>query len=1205
MNSSRIARRLGAGVCLLLLSACALPAHQDSEPEQQEIGATPVRVTVAHKDERQDLPNFAFVQADAGPRAGLRPQQVAWSVLRGAAATYRLGPKDLEATRLTQVHDTGKGPIVARFEQRIDDAPVFLGGMSLALTRDNEPVAISGHLSQTKNLRRAARANVQASVARAARELLGLVVPVSAVSAPTAEADGYATYSVDAGVSSALTVSRARVRKVWFQAQGALEEAHYIELSAGVPGRKPSVFRSFVVSAVDAAVLFQKDMVAHEAFTYKVYAQSGPGFAPDDGPQGDTTPYVGPKTFVTPRSVTLANVPFSKNDPWLPAGAQDTLGNNVNAYADLTDPDGFSLGDRRPKVTSPGKFEPGSDPLQPVGADANIDQATLQLFYTTNYLHDVFYDAGFDEASGNAQTDNFGRGGLGKDPIKAEAQDSSGRNNANCYTPADGDNPRIQMFLWDGITPTRVEAGALGNLAAQPASFAPTVFATSGQLVAYQDGTDVSTDGCEAATNASALAGKIALIDRGKCTFVVKVQNATNAGAIGVLVANNVSGPAPYLGANQGTPTTVPTLGISDVDGAALRTALGAGAVNVKLVREAAQDRDGSLDTGIVAHEWAHYLSNRLVGNGTGLFNSQGGGMGEGWSDFVSLLTLIRAEDVSISGNDVFQGTYAASGWAAAARGESGYYFGVRRYPYATDMAKNPLTFRHIADGQALPDGPTVAFGEDGRSNSEVHASGEVWASMLWECFGALLRDKQRLTFDQALTRMRGYLVASLKLTPPSPTFIEARDAVLAVALAGDKQDFFLFAQAFAKRGAGIGAVAPGRDSADHVGVVESFATGAALEFASASLSDEGGSCDDDGIVDATEIGRLKVTLRNAGTETLSNITGRFVSKNPNVQFIDDASAVRFPVAKPFTNVEAQVRVKVVGAAKAEAADFYFEATDPLIPNKKLATGGLLTRVHYDVNEQGAASDDFDLKSTPWVATGDKRLENSRQWQRVFDGINGVWSMPDREFQSDQYLTSPPLDVGQGSLVLTIKHRFSFDTRRNTYRDGGVIEFSTDNGKTWKDAGDAAGYVGTIELRDGSNPLAERKAYAGLSAGYPGYIETVVDLGDRFAGKTVLMRFRLGTDSFRGDKGWDIDSLKIDGLVNTPFPAIAEHTCQFIPPGPEAQPTPTPVPTPEGPTYAISAAGACAATPGGTGPTTGAFGVLLALCTLMLRRRRR
>ena len=48
------------------------------------------------------------------------------------------------------------------------------------------------------------------------------------------------------------------------------------------------------------------------------------------------------------------------------------------------------------------------------------------LFYITNYLHDWYYDAGFDEASGNAQTNNFGRGGLGNDALLAVAQDYTG-----------------------------------------------------------------------------------------------------------------------------------------------------------------------------------------------------------------------------------------------------------------------------------------------------------------------------------------------------------------------------------------------------------------------------------------------------------------------------------------------------------------------------------------------------------------------------------------------------------------------------------------------------------------------------------------------------------------------------------------------------------------------------------------------------------
>jgi hypothetical protein len=83
--------------------------------------------------------------------------------------------------------------------------------------------------------------------------------------------------------------------------------------------------------------------------------------------------------------------------------------------------------------------------------------AVTNLFYANNYLHDWFYDAGFDEAAGNAQTSNFGRGGLAADSILAEAQDYSGTNNASMSTPADGQRPRMRMFLWDSsIGLTRV-----------------------------------------------------------------------------------------------------------------------------------------------------------------------------------------------------------------------------------------------------------------------------------------------------------------------------------------------------------------------------------------------------------------------------------------------------------------------------------------------------------------------------------------------------------------------------------------------------------------------------------------------------------------------------------------------------------------------------------------------------------------------------
>ena len=63
------------------------------------------------------------------------------------------------------------------------------------------------------------------------------------------------------------------------------------------------------------------------------------------------------------------------------------------------------------------------------------------MFFHVNWLHDRWYEAGFDEASGNAQKSNFGRGGIGGDPILAEGNDFSGTDNANMATPADGAQP--------------------------------------------------------------------------------------------------------------------------------------------------------------------------------------------------------------------------------------------------------------------------------------------------------------------------------------------------------------------------------------------------------------------------------------------------------------------------------------------------------------------------------------------------------------------------------------------------------------------------------------------------------------------------------------------------------------------------------------------------------------------------------------------
>ncbi len=123
-----------------------------------------------------------------------------------------------------------------------------------------------------------------------------------------------------------------------------------------------------------------------------------------------------------------------------------TRGNNTDTYLDDDANDGPTGGDAA-RVDGGANLE-FDFPWTAAGSQASYrDAALTNLFYWTNVTHDVWYNYGFDEASGNFQEYNFNRGGNQGDGVLAEAQDGEGTCNANFGTPADGGNPRMQMFL--------------------------------------------------------------------------------------------------------------------------------------------------------------------------------------------------------------------------------------------------------------------------------------------------------------------------------------------------------------------------------------------------------------------------------------------------------------------------------------------------------------------------------------------------------------------------------------------------------------------------------------------------------------------------------------------------------------------------------------------------------------------------------------
>jgi PA domain-containing protein len=126
-------------------------------------------------------------------------------------------------------------------------------------------------------------------------------------------------------------------------------------------------------------------------------------------------------------------------------------------------------------------------------------------------------------------------------------------------------------------------AAIAGELNIGTASFGPAIStaAISGPLVQALDPADTAGpttfDACSPLTNAAAIAGKIAFVDRGTCTFVVKTKNAQSAGALALIVTDNVDGnPPPGLGGTDPT-VTIPAVRITKADGDRIKANIGAG----------------------------------------------------------------------------------------------------------------------------------------------------------------------------------------------------------------------------------------------------------------------------------------------------------------------------------------------------------------------------------------------------------------------------------------------------------------------------------------------------------------------------------------------------------------------------------------------------------------------------------------------------
>ena len=448
-----------------------------------------------------------------------------------------------------------------------------------------------------------------------------------------------------------------------------------------------------------------------------------------------------------------------------------------------------------------------------VEAASYISAATTNLFYMNNVMHDIWYQYGFNEASGNFQANNYSRGGNENDFVNADAQDGSmaapqSINNANFSTPVDGGKPRMQMFLWNygpEIKPIVVNSpqNIAGSYLAKQNSFNPgrvdlpvvPNFIKS-DLVLYLDSTSGTSNACVAPSNEAAMNKKIVVIRRGSCTFVVKVKAAQNAGAVAVIIVNNADGAITMSGADESI--SIPAISVTQEIGEALIAQMQTQNVNVKLQVENAPfvNSDGDFDNGIIAHEYGHGISTRLAGgrnNSSCLQNTDQ--MGEGWSDWFALMLQIKPDDVGTSKRGI--GTFVSM--------QPTDGLGIRDYPYSTDKAINPMTFAQTNKYQYMD--------KDGVEQTSVHGVGSVWATILWDLTWAYINkygyDDNKYTGIGGNNKLMRIVLDGIKLQPCSPTFVDARDAIIkADQVITGGEDYCMIWQVFAARGLGVNASA-------------------------------------------------------------------------------------------------------------------------------------------------------------------------------------------------------------------------------------------------------------------------------------------------------------------------------------------------------------------------------------------------------------
>ncbi len=799
----------------------------------------------------------------------------------------------------------------------------------------------------------------------------------------------------------------------------------------------------FNVDAADGRVWTRIDWIQSDS--YNVYPM------PAEGPH-----VVGRSLLVDPALSYPVASPFAWQDTNGAAGAEftTTQGNNVHAYTD-TDADNIPDAGSSPDGGAGLLFD---FPINLANAPSTYRPAAVtNLYYWNNLLHDVPYAYGFDEEGGNFQVNNYGRGGLGSDAVNAEAQDGAGTNNANFGTPPDGEQPRMQMFVWTSTSP----------------------------------------------------------------------------------------------------------------------------------------QRDGDLDATIIAHEYGHGISNRLVGGPANvgcLGNSQqpGEGLSDWWAIFMTQPDPI----------DRFRSI------ATYSMGQPVTGAGLRGEYYDGDPAVNPQPEENIWTYSTISAG------------SIPHGVGTRWTQAYWQVTWALIdahgynADLDAYTgssADDGNIRAMYYIIQGLKNTVCSPAFTDVRDGVIAAATAAyGAEDVCRIWDAFAEFGLGSNAVSSSPDSTT---VTNGFAVPTSCNFLLAGPAAQticAGTPAEYNIRAGTSFsGPVTLALAGNPVGTTATFTVNPIPATPGLSHLtvgntlgvvtglynmtltgngDTANDQDLPLqvyngppssptltapADGATNTALRPTFQWTATG---AQSYVLEIDDNADFSSLVYTSAVLTTTSHqiDFDLPGLAQFFWRVRGTnlcsagnfssvsdfttliapdqcppgaaPFV-TGYQGWENGlagwtssgtgNSWaistQNAHSGVNSLHA-DDPSVVTDQSLVSPQIVVPatQPKLVFWNVQEFEDPTGSGGCWDGGIIEVSTNNGVSFTQLQNAVlsdDYDGTVF--SGPNPLSGLPAWCGFPQPMSA---TVVDLA-AFAGQTIRVRFRLGSDSAAGNNGWWLDDIAVQSCT--------------------------------------------------------------------------